>query len=204
MHAGARVIPAHQYQRSRWANQAGWTREIQAWPATGAWSWRLSIAEIEGPAPFSLFQGVQRELVLLRGEALRLRLGNDARPVELRPPYGRLRFDGGEAVTGEPERRCEVFNLMWRPREVEATLWHRPLAGAMLLFVDPGTTWALHLLGGQAVIGGQVRLLGLTVGDTALLGAQGRRERFVVEGGGEVLLARLAQPGSGAGAGPAQ
>jgi hypothetical protein len=142
-------------------------------------------------------------MVLLRGQELRLHLG-DARTVELRAPHGRLRFDGGQAVAGEPGQRCEVFNLMWRPREVEATLWHRPLAGAMLLFVDPGTTWALHLLGGQAVIGGQVRLPGLTAGDTALLGAQGRRERFVVEGGGEVLLARLAQPGSGAGAGPAQ
>lgn len=201
MQAGTRVIPAHEYQRLRWANQAGWTREIQAWPATGPWSWRLSIAELEAPAPFSLFPGVAREMVLLRGQELRLHLG-DARTVELRAPHGRLRFDGGQAVAGEPGQRCEVFNLMWRPQEVDATLWHRPLAGAMLIFVDPGTTWALHLLGGQAMIGGETRLPGLAAGDTALLSAPGRRARFVVEGGGEVLLARLAP--AEAGNGPAQ
>ena len=33
---------------------------------------------------------------------------------------------------------------------VRAELWHRPLVGAMVVFVDPGSTWVLHLLGGRA------------------------------------------------------
>ena len=52
----SRVIPANEYRRERWRNGLGWTREIHAaMPATGGtWDWRLSIAEIEQDAPFSL------------------------------------------------------------------------------------------------------------------------------------------------------
>ena len=192
MQAGpTRVIPANEYRRLRWANRAGWTREILAWPDPGAWLWRLSIAELEDAAPFSLFPGRGRELVLLRGDGLRLRFEDDP-PVDLRPPHGRHRFDGARPVTGEPEGRCEVFNLMWRRPGVAAELWHRPLAGAMLTFVEPGTSWIVHLLGGRARIAGDALLPELAASDTAVLCAQESRARYRIEGSGEALLVRIA------------
>src|SRR5690606_19242095 len=186
----SRVIPANEYRRLRWANQAGWTREIHADPGTGHWAWRISIAELDRASPFSPLPGVERELVLVRGEGLRLRFAEDAL-VELHPPHGRLRFDGGRVLVGEPEGRCEVFNLMWRRDAAEAQLWHRPLTGAMVVFVEPGSTWIVHLLGGHARIGADAALPALAAGDTALLRAQGQRARYVIDGGGEVLLARI-------------
>src|SRR3546814_1791648 len=71
----SRVIAANEYRRERWRNGLGWTREIHAHrPDPGSdWAWRLSIAEIERDAPFSAFPGVDRELVLLHGNGLRLR-----------------------------------------------------------------------------------------------------------------------------------
>jgi hypothetical protein len=33
------------------------------------------------------------------------------------------------------------FNLMWRRDRVQAQLWHRPLVGPMVIFVEPHTTW---------------------------------------------------------------
>jgi len=185
-----RVIPANEYRRVRWANHAGWTREIHAEPDADSWRWRTSIAELEATAPFSRFPGVERELVLLRGEGLQLRF-EDAPPVELEPPHGRLRFDGARAPAGEPCGRCEVFNVMWRRDDVSAQLWHRPLAGPMLVFVDPDSTWIVHLLGGHARIGGDAALPVLATGDTALLVANGERTRYVIEGGGEALLTRI-------------
>ena len=96
----SRVIPANEYQRVRWKNGLGWTREIARFPDTGDLDWRLSIAEIDADAPFSAFPGVDRELVLLEGNGLRLRF-DDGDVVELHPPHERLRFAGERALRGE-------------------------------------------------------------------------------------------------------
>jgi environmental stress-induced protein Ves len=197
--ASSRVIPANEYRRERWRNGLGWTREIHAAGAGGAWDWRLSIAEIEQDAPFSAFPGVERELVLLSGNGLRLCF-DDGDTVLLEPPHGRLRFAGERTVTGQlVEGPTQDFNLMWRRDRVEAQSWHRPLVGPMVIFAEPGTTWVVHLLAGQARFADASGLADLAAGDTALLQAGGERLRHVLEGGGEVLLIRL-QPLDGANA----
>ena len=197
--ARSRVIPANEYRRERWRNGLGWTREIHAAmnpaamnPAAGdPWTWRLSIAEIERDAPFSSFPGVERELVLLGGNGLRLRF-DDGSSALLEPPHGRLRFAGERAVTGElVDGPTQDFNLMWRRDAIDAQLWHRPLVGPMVIFAEPGTTWAVHLLAGQARFADDSGLPGLNAGDTALLTAGEQRLRHVLDGGGEVLLVRL-------------
>jgi environmental stress-induced protein Ves len=198
-----RVVPAGDCRRVRWKNNAGWTREICACRLDGRdgvqaqeWDWRLSIAEIEADAPFSSFPGVERELVLLSGNGLRLRF-DDGECHELLPPYQRLRFSGERALVGElVDGPTEDLNLMWRRGTVEATLWHRPLVGAMVAFVEPGETWAMHLLAGGATVGGDAHPLRLARGDTLLLrGGTGERMRHVIDGGGEMLLVRIAARG---------
>jgi environmental stress-induced protein Ves len=188
------VIPANEYRRERWRNGLGWTREIHAQAATGKsgdWAWRLSIAEIEHDAPFSAFPGVERELVLLSGNGLRLRFV-DGEVRELHPPHDKLRFAGERAVSGELlDGPTQDFNLMWRRDLVEAQLWHRPLVGPMVVFAEPGTVWAIHLLAGQARFADESGLPELAAGDTALLQADDTRLRHVLDGAGEALLIRL-------------
>jgi len=186
---GSRVIPANEYRRVRWRNGLGWTREICAVTGAGGdWDWRLSIAEIEQAGPYSVFPGVEREQVLLRGEGLELEFV-DGRHLRLQPPYGRARFAGGQALEARPEGRVEVFNLMWRPEAVDVELLHRPLVGPMLFFADADTRWALHLLAGQAHFEGGP-LPPLAQGDTAVLDAPAR-QRFLLDGGGELLAIRI-------------
>lgn len=192
----SRVIPANEYRRVRWRNGLGWTREIHA-HATAAspddWAWRLSIAEIEQDAPFSAFPGVDRELVLLSGNGLRLRF-DDGEVRELQPPHDRLRFAGERAVTGELlDGPTQDFNLMWRRDLVDAQLWHRPLVGPMVVFAEPGTMWAVHLLAGHARFADDSGLPDLAAADTALLRADETRLRHVLDGAGEALLVRLQQ-----------
>lgn len=190
--SGSRVIPANEYRRVRWRNQLGWTREILTQPAGDDWDWRLSIAEIERDAAFSSFPGIDRELVLLSGNGLRLRF-DDGEVHELQPPHDKLRFAGERAVTGELiDGRSHDFNLMWRRGRVQAELWHRPLVGPMVVFADPGTTWAVHLIAGQARFADDSGLPPLAAGDTAILEAGPRRLRHVLDGGGEALLVRIA------------
>jgi environmental stress-induced protein Ves len=183
------VLPAHDYRRVRWRNGAGWTREIHV-EGGDEWTWRLSTAELEARAPFSAFAGVERELVLVAGEGLRLDF-DDGQAHTLMPPHQRLRFAGERGLHGAPlAGPVQCFNLMWRREAVEAAMWHRPLAGAMVVFVDPGSTWALHLLAGRVRFEGGV-LPELAMGDTALLRADGGRTRYALDGGGEALLVRL-------------
>ncbi|MUV15594.1 HutD/Ves family protein [Noviluteimonas gilva] len=189
--ARSRVVPANEYRRERWRNGAGWTREIAAEPAHGEWAWRLSIAEIEQDAPFSRFEGIDREIVLLSGNGVRLHF-DDGNVHALEPPHGRLRFAGEAGVNGVLiDGATQDFNLMWRRDAIEAQLWHRPLVGPMVIFADPGTTWVVHLLAGQARFADDSGLRPLAAGDTALLQAGDARLRHVLDGGGEVLLAQL-------------
>lgn len=188
--AATRVIPSVEYRRERWRNGLGWTREILRVPDTDAWQVRLSIAEIEQDAAFSSFPGVERELVLLRGEGLRLRFADGAVHTLL-PPHDRLHFAGEAQVGGElVDGLTHDFNLMWRRDLVDAELLHRPLVGSMFFFTEPTTAWAIHLLAGQAEFEGDAGLPPLEAGDTAWLAA-GARTRFALRGGGELLAIRL-------------
>lgn len=192
MAARSRVIPAVDYRRSRWANGAGWTREIHAEPAGEGWDWRMSIAEVGTRASFSCFPGVDREIVLLAGEGMRLEF-EDGEVVRLEPPFGRHRFAGERALVGDPVGGpTQDFNLMWRRDRIAADLWRRPLVGAMVVFAEPGQTWAIHVLAGGARFADGSGLPPLAMGDTALLSAGGERLRHVLDGGGEALLMRLA------------
>jgi len=82
---------------SPWKNGGGVTRQIAAEPmdAGGAFAWRLSVADVAQPGPFSRFEGVDRTLVLLEGAGMMLDEGGVthtlARPLDI------ARF-AGEAV----------------------------------------------------------------------------------------------------------
>ena len=189
--ARSRVIPANEYRRVRWKNGLGWTREIVRVPDVDDWDWRLSIAEIERDADFSAFPGIERELVLLSGNGLRIAF-DDGETHELLPPHDQLRFAGERKSRGElVDGATHDFNLMWRRERIDARLWRRPLVGPMLLFAEPGTTWAVHLLSGRAEFADGSGLPLLEAGDSAVLEAGGDRMRHVLEGGGELLLAKL-------------
>ncbi len=191
MPSTSHVNPANENRRERWRNSAGWTREICKSPDAEDWHWRLSIAEIEQDAQFSSFPGVDRELVLLSGPGLTLCF-DDGETQALEPPHGRARFAGERGVRGElVNGPTHDFNLMWRRDRVDAQLWHRPLVGPMVIFIDPYATWAAYLIGGQARFADDSGLPPLAAGDTAVLQAGDVRARHVLDGGGEVLLIRL-------------
>ena len=186
-------IPANEYRRERWKNGLGWTREALRWPEEGEdWDWRISIAEVDKSGPFSSFPGVERELVLLSGEGMRLSF-DDGETVTLVPPHERHRFAGERAL------QCELvsgptqdFNLMWRRDRVEATLLHRPLVGPMLFFAEPGVRWAVYVLGGRAMFKDQILPMQMEAGDSALIQpSNGGQNRVILEGGGELLLVRV-------------
>ncbi|MEN4903528.1 HutD family protein [Luteimonas sp. TWI1416] len=202
-----RIVPAAAARSVRWRNGHGWTRELFCAPALTAapsvddtaapWPWRISIARIDRDAPFSAFPGVDRELMLLRGGRLDLRVAD--RRVALASRYARHRFAGERDVAAcVPTGGVEVFNLMWRRDAYRARLWHLPLAGALAWRADPATTWAIHLLAGHARCGSGVAHAALAAGDTAVLTGASASGRVSIEGEG-ALLAVCLRDRSGAG-----
>jgi environmental stress-induced protein Ves len=183
------LIPATEYRRERWKNGLGWTREVLRWPLDSEqWDWRISIAEVDKGGAFSSFPGVDRELVLLSGEGMRLNFG-DGESVELHPPHDRHRFAGERALEAELlSGPTQDFNLMWRRDRIAAKLWHRPLVGPMVIFVEPLHTWAVYLIAGQARFADDSPLSDMSAGDTAILDGGHARRRFVLDGGGQVLV----------------
>lgn len=190
------LIPANEYRRERWKNGLGWTREIVRWPEEAeTWDWRLSIAEVDKGGPFSTFSGVERELVLLSGEGMHLHF-HDGEKIALLPPHDRHRFAGERVLNAElVSGPTQDFNFMWRRDRVEATLLHRPLVGPMVFFAEPGVRWAAYVLSGRAVVKDQLLPLAMEQGDTALIEPHrehGRINRVILEGGGELILVRIA------------
>ncbi|MEO5606152.1 MAG: HutD family protein, partial [Polaromonas sp.] len=59
-----------------WKNGGGNTREIACWPPGAGlndFGWRISIATIAASGPFSMFAGIDRHIMLLGGDGVRLR-----------------------------------------------------------------------------------------------------------------------------------
>ena len=153
----ARVVRAADPQRVLWMNGQGWTREIARSPGAGPWSWRISIARSDSSATFSSFAGVERELVLIRGNGLTLRF-DDGEEVTLRSGFDRMRFAGERAVVGEPlDGPTEQLNVMWRADIVDAEVVILR-EGEMALDVGAGQWLAIHARNGTVSLDGDHEL----------------------------------------------
>lgn len=136
--------------REAWKNQGGWTRTVaSAQGADGQTDWRVSVADITAAGPFSVFEGLDRQAVMLQGARLRLR----AEPPD--PPEPDICFNGAgsrAAFAGERRLVCDapteptaLWNVMHRRGRVRAevavhsdTVLHLPPARHLLIYVMSG------------------------------------------------------------------
>ncbi|HET6604986.1 MAG TPA: HutD family protein [Xanthomonadaceae bacterium] len=187
----ARRLPANEHRRERWRNGLGWTREILREPTGEAWLWRASVAEIDADCTFSEYPGCDRALVLLGGDGLRL-IFADGSLQQLAPPHGRADFPGELAPDAVVESRTEVFNLIWRRDAVQAQVLHRPLVGPMVFFPEQDVRWLFFVLQGHAVFKDRPGEPPAEAGDACLLVPEpSAPTRCILDGGGEILLARI-------------
>ncbi len=111
-----RVLTPADYRRTPWKNGGGRAAEIAVGPLGAEladFAWRVSVADVEQDGAFSVFPGVERTLVLLAGDGMRL-TGAGA-PLELHAPFEPVTFAGDVPMmcelVGGPVRD---FNLMVR------------------------------------------------------------------------------------------
>lgn len=101
-----------------WKNGAGLTREIAVGPrgaSAADFDWRFSVAEVERAAPFSVFAGIDRCIVLLAGAGLHLRSDDGSLDHRLDMPARPFHFSGDLPLSAEPiAGPSSDFNVMTR------------------------------------------------------------------------------------------
>lgn len=131
-----------------WKNGGGCTRELACWPPASAaaggmdsFDWRVSVATIAAPGPFSAFAGVDRQIMLLGGDGVHLTSsGWQHMLAERWQPFA---FSGDEAVDCTMLGGTSTdFNLMLRRGAWKGTLQvlrsEPPPTGAGLCMVLQG------------------------------------------------------------------
>jgi len=171
-----------------WKNGQGSTTELAVEPP-GAnlddFLWRVSIAELRAPGPFSTFPGYDRIITQLDGPPMTLTHGGGL-PLTLQPlvPH---------AFSGDDETDCDVagiahdFNLIVRRDHACATLEVHTLSEGETLAGDADAVTLLHLIEGDLAVSDGERL---SEGDTRIEKA-GTKASHRVVGHALVLVATL-------------
>jgi uncharacterized protein len=154
-----------------WKNGGGITHEAIRVPASAeSFLWRVSIAHIERPGPFSDFAGYRRTMVLLQGEGMALHFANGDRKV-LREIGALAQFDGALAANcellGGP---CMDLNLMVAKSLGEVPARVQRLTAPLRLTAATGESVLLACVQGTLVLeGGGAKTAALEPGDLAVL-----------------------------------
>ncbi len=143
-----KTIGFDELNASPWKNGGGTTRELAIEPNGASFEtldWRASIADIGASGPFSVFPGLDRIIVLLDGEGVRMEF-DDGRVHDLTSPFEPYAFAGEQPVfarlVGEASRD---FNVMLRRGVVagQVQVWRTASslacnAGSLLFFCADG------------------------------------------------------------------
>jgi len=84
-----------------WKNGGGTTQEIASWPqgaGLDSFGWRVSIATIAAAGPFSVFAGIDRSIMLLEGDGVRLFTHDGLIEHRLDVPHRPFAFSGDDAI----------------------------------------------------------------------------------------------------------
>lgn len=92
-----KIVRFEDFAGRPWRNGGGITRELLTGPSPESWQWRVSVADIERDAPFSLWAGVQRWFVPIEGGGAELRVDGLPHRVELGGEP--LAFEGNALTT---------------------------------------------------------------------------------------------------------
>ncbi len=171
---------------SPWSHGA--TREI----ARGGdpWQWRASVARIDAAGDFTAFPGKTRLIALLDGGPLTLDV--DERRIDIAPRLSAQTIPSDTPCNAQGDFPCSVFNLIYDPHLIDAKLLPRPLVGAMVLFNEIDVSWLVYLVSGEATLRAGERSQWLGAQHALLLSGDGSGGRAVLDGGGEVVLCRIA------------
>lgn len=142
------ILRARERRAVPWKNGGGVTREVAVHPPGsdfGTFDWRVSIAEVCTPGPFSAFAGVERHMAILSG---RLELAIAGSRLVLSGESAPATFAGETAVHAQPlDGAVTDLNVMARRARCRARLTRESLAGTVRIEAAAGTSLILAPVG---------------------------------------------------------
>ena len=135
-----------------WRNGGGVTREVVASGGSDplGFDWRISIADVSQPGPFSAFPGVDRVITLVEGQRMDLLIDGVVHVLGL---HESLSFDGAsQASCGLPAGPTRDLNVMTRSDRLSAAVAVRDLSETRPIAVSG--TQVVVLLSGSAMVAG--------------------------------------------------
>ncbi|MFJ6460995.1 HutD family protein [Streptomyces sp. NPDC091387] len=153
-----RILRAAARVAAPWKNGGGVTREIAAsGAASGAFDWRVSLADVTGDGPFSVFPGVDRTLTVVEGTGMDLMVDGEHHIVD--EPYWPHDFPGDVETDGRLLAGPVVnLNVMYRRDRTRAEV--AVVRGTLRLMAPEGGTALAVALEDGAVIDGTDTVLG--------------------------------------------
>ncbi|MGW3117692.1 HutD/Ves family protein [Streptomyces sp. NPDC001107] len=146
-----RVLRADERPAVPWKNGGGLTREVASFPSLAGMSdfvWRVSLADVAEPGPFSRFEGVDRIITLVDGPGMVLTVDGTSHTVA--EQYVPFPFPGDAAtdcrLLGGP---LVDFNVMVRRGRAVAQV--EIVRGRVALSARAETTLLVVVLDGSAV-----------------------------------------------------
>lgn len=116
-----RHLTSSDFRRLPWQNGRGTTLELARHnDAAGALLWRLSVADVVEPGPFSPLPGIDRIITLIEGDGFDLDFGDAQSPVSLRS-FEPVSFSGDWPTTATIVRGpSRDFNVMTARGQITA------------------------------------------------------------------------------------
>jgi environmental stress-induced protein Ves len=133
--------------RTPWKNGGGTTRTLFVHPPQATmenFDWRISLAEVAAPGPFSLFPGIDRTILLWSGSGLLLQ--SSTLTYALERPFEPFSFPGEEPITTTLIAGPTTdLNIMVRRNHLQANVELR--AEPVEISPNPNTLIALCITG---------------------------------------------------------
>lgn len=174
-------LPASEREAAPWKNGGGSTEEAAAHPAGASMDsfyWRISIATVRVAGDFSLFEGIDRHLTLLKGQ---LCLSSEGKTYMLNPGDC-LSFDGGAHFHGDPGAAPATdLNIMTRRGRFHAEVTRLTANGAHTLAPGSGFFFAFK----------PATVAGVALAETDLLRFETETPQSCWIEGGPLLLIRF-------------
>jgi environmental stress-induced protein Ves len=140
------------YRRMPWKNGGGSTLELLQDPLPdGGFNWRISIADVATPGPFSTFASIDRQIMLVSGKGMVLSFDGEAPPAVMSKPLRPHGFKGEWATDCRLiDGAIQDFNVMVRRDWGAAAVNGFDLVKDQRLTLAVAPLTILHLLSGAA------------------------------------------------------
>jgi len=159
-----RIVRAADYRRMPWKNGGGATTEVAIAPANATlddFDWRISMAHVATPGPFSRFPGIDRTLAVLHGHGIRLTVA-DTPAVTLTPTSPPHVFPGdADAAATLVDGPIDDLNVMSRRDRYRHRMTRHRVTEAIAVPLDAEAIITMPRGGGiECIINGAVTQIG--------------------------------------------